>query len=247
MGGLTQDRAPIYEALQNFKADRVVKFDVPGHKGGRWNRELTEFLGKSCLEADVNSMKPLDNLCHPVSVIRDAERLAADAFGAENAFFMINGTTGAVQAMIMSACKAGDKLILPRNVHRSEINALVVCGAIPVYVNPGVNNALGISLGMSVRDVADAIARHPDAKAVLVNNPTYYGVCSDLTAITALAHVHGLMVLADEAHGAHFYFPPKAEDAPSLRPAASAPPPDGYPEIPRWALEIPLLQSPVKK
>ncbi|MDR1440642.1 MAG: aminotransferase class I/II-fold pyridoxal phosphate-dependent enzyme [Clostridiales bacterium] len=205
-GRLAQERAPLYEALLRFKADRVVKFDVPGHKGGRWSRDLTDFLGKSCLETDVNSMKPLDNLSHPTSVIRDAERLAADAFGASDAFFMVNGTTGAVQAMIMSACKSGDKIIMPRNVHRSAINALVICGAVPVYVNPGVNGRLGISLGMSAKDVEAAMDEHPDAKAVLVNNPTYYGVCSDMRAIVELAHSRGMLALADEAHGAHFYF-----------------------------------------
>lgn len=98
-------------------------------------------------------MKPLDNLCHPVSVIKDAEMLAAEAFGAKHAFFIVNGTTAAVQTMIFTSCKAGDKIIMPRNVHRSAINALVVCGAIPVYVNPGTNKQLGIPLGMSVKDV----------------------------------------------------------------------------------------------
>ena len=96
---------------------------------------------------DVNSMKPLDNLCHPVSVIREAEQLAADAFGASQAFLMVGGTTSAVQSMILSACKRGDKIILPRNVHKSMINALVLCGAIPVYVNPDVDKRLGISWG----------------------------------------------------------------------------------------------------
>jgi arginine/lysine/ornithine decarboxylase len=151
-------------------------------------------------------MKPLDNLCHPVSVIKEAEELAAAAFGARHAFFMVNGTTSAVQSMVMSACKRGEKIIMPRNVHRSAINALILSGAIPVYVNPGVNKELGISLGMSVSDVEQAILENPDAKAVLVNNPTYYGVCSDLKAITELAHKHNMLVLADEAHGTHFYF-----------------------------------------
>ena len=203
-----QRRAPIHEALMNFRAGRVVKFDVPGHKGGRWNRELTGFLGGECLASDVNSMKPLDNLCHPVSVIRDAEMLAAEAFGAHGAFFMVSGTTGAVQAMIMSACKAGDKLIMPRNVHRSAINALVICGAAPVYVDPGVNRKYGIALGMSLEAVRSAIEAHPDAKAVFVNNPTYYGICADIKGIAAAAHERGMQVLADEAHGAHFYFSP---------------------------------------
>ncbi|WMJ83030.1 aminotransferase class I/II-fold pyridoxal phosphate-dependent enzyme [Oscillospiraceae bacterium LTW-04] len=206
MPQLDQTRAPIYEALEEFKKMRVVPFDVPGHKRGRGNPELRNFLGEKCVGIDVNSMKPLDNLCHPISVIKDAEELAAEAFGAANAFFMVNGTTSSVQTMVLSCCKRGDKIILPRNVHRSVINALVLCGAHPVYVNPEVDKRLGISLGMSVAQVEKAIKAHPDAVAILVNNPTYYGICSDIKSITRLAHANGMKVLADEAHGTHFYF-----------------------------------------
>lgn len=206
MAGLDQSRAPLLEALNSFKAARVVPFDVPGHKHGRGNPELTAFLGRACMEADVNSMKPLDNLCHPVSVIREAEELAAEAFGAKNAFFMVNGTTSAVQNMILSVCKRGDKIILPRNVHRSAINALVLSGAVPVYVNPQTHERLSIALGMSLEDVRAAIRNNPDAKAVFVNNPTYYGVCSNLKEIVSLAHSYGMSALVDEAHGTHFYF-----------------------------------------
>lgn len=203
---LNQNDAPIYEAMQKFKKMRIVPFDVPGHKRGRGNAELTEFLGQDCMDVDVNSMKPLDNLCHPVSVIRQAEEIAAEAFNANHAFFMVGGTTSAVQSMIMYACKSGDKIILPRNVHRSAINALILCDAVPVYVNPDVNHELGIALGMSVKQVERAIEENPDAKAVLINNPTYYGICSNLKKITELAHSKNMLVLVDEAHGTHFYF-----------------------------------------
>lgn len=206
MAKLSQDRAPIYEALNKYKKDRIVPFDVPGHKQGRGNPELRDFLGEKCLSVDVNSMKPLDNLLHPVSVIKDAEELAAEAFGCKRAFFMVNGTTSAVQSMIMSVCKEGDKIIMPRNVHKSAINALVLIGAIPVYINPGIHTELGISLGMSVEDIKKAVKENPDAKAIFVNNPTYYGICSDIEAIVKIAKEHGMYVLADEAHGTHFYF-----------------------------------------
>ena len=202
----SQSKAPVLEAMTQHLQNRVVPFDVPGHKGGRGNSELTDFLGKSCLKADVNSMKPLDNLCHPVSVIKEAQDLAAEAFGAKTALLLVNGTTGSVQTMIMTACKSGDKIIMPRNVHRSAINALVVNGAVPVYVNPGTNKELGIPLGMSVENVKKAIAENPDAKAVLINNPTYYGVCSDLREIVRIAHENNMLALVDEAHGTHFYF-----------------------------------------
>lgn len=216
---LDQSKMPIYEALQNFKKERVVPFDVPGHKHGKGNPELTDFLGSKCMSVDVNSMKPLDNLCHPVSVIKEAEELAADAFGAAHAFFMVGGTTSAVQSMIMASVKAGDKIIMPRNVHRSAINAMILTGAIPIYVNPDVDKRLGISLGMSISQVEKAILENPDAKAVLVNNPTYYGICSNLKAIVELAHRHNMLALVDEAHGTHFYF---SEELPISAMAAGA-------------------------
>ncbi len=214
-----QNRAPIYEALNEFKSMRVVPFDVPGHKRGKGNNSLLDFLGEKCLSVDVNSMKPLDNLCHPVSVIKEAEEIAAQAFGAAHAFFMVGGTTSSVQAMILSVVKRDDKIILPRNVHRSVINSLILCGAIPVYINPETDHRLGISLGMKLDEVKATIEKHSDAKAILINNPTYYGICSDLKSITEIAHEKGMKVLVDEAHGTHFYF---GENMPMSAMAAGA-------------------------
>lgn len=206
---LDQNQAPIYEGLIKLRKKRIVPFDVPGHKRGRGNPELVELLGEKCVGIDVNSMKPLDNLGHPISIIRDAEELAADAFGAAHAFLMIGGTTSSVQTMILSTCKAGDKIILPRNVHKSAINALVLCGAIPIYIEMSVDPKIGIALGLENDRVAQAIKGHPDAKAILINNPTYYGICSDLKGLTEMAHKAGMLVLVDEAHGAHLHFTDK--------------------------------------
>ncbi len=203
-----QKCAPIYTALERFRKQRVVPFDVPGHKRGRGNPELVELLGERCVNIDVNSMKPLDNLCHPVSVIKEAEELAADAFGAAHAFLMVNGTTSSVQAMILSVCKPGDKIIMPRNVHKSAINALILCGAIPVYIDPKVDTHLGIPLGSELSDTRAAVEANPDAVAILINNPTYYGICSDLKGLVKLAHEHHMLALVDEAHGTHLYFGP---------------------------------------
>ena len=216
---LDQNKAPLLQALTEYRKMRMVSFDVPGHKQGRGNEELTRFLGKDCLSVDVNSMKMLDNLIHPTGVILEAEQLAADAFGADKCFFMVNGTTSAVQAMIMSTCLPGDKIIMPRNVHRSAVNALVLTRALPVYVNPSLDLELGIPLGMSVDDVRQAIKENPDAKAVLLNNPTYYGVCPNIREIVRLAHGAGMRVLVDEAHGTHFYF---SDDLPASAMEAGA-------------------------
>jgi len=201
-----QGHAPVYEALESFKRKRVVPFDVPGHKRGRGNPELVELLGEKCVSLDVNSMKPLDNLCHPVSVIQEAEELAAEAFHAEHAFLMVGGTTSAVQSMILANCRPGEKIILPRNVHKSAINALVLCGAIPVYVEPKTEERIGIALGVEVSEMEKVMKANPDAVAVLINNPTYYGICSDLKKLTELAHKYNMKMLVDEAHGTHLYF-----------------------------------------
>lgn len=201
-----QRSAPIYEALERFRKMRVVPFDVPGHKRGRGNPELISLLGEKCVGLDVNSMKPLDNLGHPVSVIRRAEELTADAFGGAHAFLMVNGTTSSVQSMILSVCKAGDKIILPRNVHKSVINALVLCGGIPVYVEAKVNPEIGIAMGVEVEEMRRVMDENPDAAAVFINNPTYYGICSNIREIAGMAHERGMKVLADEAHGTHLYF-----------------------------------------
>jgi lysine decarboxylase len=203
---LNQNNTPLLSAMKEYQNTRVVKFDVPGHKGGRGVPELTEFLGIKCLLTDVNSMKQLDNLCHPISVIKEAEELTADAFGADNAFFIVSGTTGAVQAMLMSVIGEGDKIIMPRNVHRSAINALVLTGGIPVYVDPGIAGEVGIPLAMSTEDIENAVMQNPDAKAIFLNNPTYYGVCADIEEIVRLAHSRNMLVLTDEAHGTHFSF-----------------------------------------
>jgi len=197
---------PIFEALKQYHEKEVIPFDVPGHKHGKGIPELADFLGEKVLQVDVNSMKPLDFLNDPTSVIKDAQELAANAFSADHCFFLVNGTTSAVQAMIMSTCNPGEKLILPRNAHKSAIHGLILSGAQPVYIQPEINNQLGIAMGVSVESVEIAIAENPDARAVFIINPTYYGYTSKIKEIVKLAHRHGMAVIVDEAHGAHFGF-----------------------------------------
>jgi len=201
-----QQRAPIMEAMEAMRAKRIVPFDVPGHKRGKGSPELMQFFGEKTMSVDVNSMKMLDFLGHPVSVIKEAEEIAADAFGAAHCFLMVSGTSNSVIAMIMASCKRGDKILMPRNVHKSALSALVLCGAIPVYIDPGIDSNLGISTGMRMVDIQRAMDENPDASAIFLNNPTYYGICSNLPGIVKLAHQRGITVLVDEAHGTHFNF-----------------------------------------
>ena len=203
-----QNRAPLFEALKDYHSRNVIPFDVPGHKHGVGLPELAGYVGKKVLEIDVNSMECLDNLNNPIGVIKEAEELAARAYGAEKAFFLVNGTTSGVQAMIMAACRPGEKIILPRNAHKSAIAGMILSGAVPIYIQPEINEELGIAMGMTVESVLRTMEEHPDAKAVFVIHPTYYGAVSDLAAIVEAAHGYGMAVLADEAHGAHFNFHP---------------------------------------
>lgn len=201
---MDQFSTPLADALSALASENYVAFDVPGHK--QVSRELSDFFGERCVSLDMNSRKSIDYLCQSRGVIRQAEMLAAEAFGAKSAFFMVGGTTSSIQAMIMSVCAPGEKILIPRNVHYSVINAVIIAGAIPIYLSPKVHPTLGIALGTCVDDVEHCIRENPDAKAILLNNPTYYGVCPDLAAIVSVAHGYGLKVLVDEAHGTHFYF-----------------------------------------
>lgn len=203
---IIQDKTPLFTALKEYHNQKVIPFDVPGHKHGVGLGEFTDFVGSTVMEIDVNSMKCLDNVCNPIGVIKEAEELAAHAYGADRAYFLVNGTTSGVQAMIMSACEPGDKIILPRNAHKSAVSALILSGAIPIYIQPEIDTRLGIAMGITIEAVENAIGRHPDAKAVFLINPTYYGATSDIKKIVRLAHRNAMAVLVDEAHGAHLNF-----------------------------------------
>lgn len=204
-----QNRTPLFDALQTYQDEQIVPLHVPGHKQGRGLPELKEYWGDRVFAFDLSAMDSLDYYNNPTGVIREAEELLAEAFGAERAFFLVNGTTSGVQGMILSACKPGSKLILPRNAHKSIVGGLILSGAFPVYIQPAYHDRLGIAMGVTPERVQAAIEANPDAKAVFVINPTYYGAASDLKAIVKLAHDNGMYALVDEAHGAHMCFHPE--------------------------------------
>lgn len=201
-----QKLTPFFTKLKAYGLSDVVPFDVPGHKLGRLPNDFTDFTGVNTYLLDANAPRGLDTLSKPTGVIKEAEALTAEAFGADHAFFLTNGTTAGIIAMIMATCRANEKIILPRNVHKSVINALIFSGAVPIFVKPDIDNHLGIANGLSFTMMKKAIDDNPDAVAVLVINPTYFGVTSDLEAIVEYAHEKDMMVLADEAHGSQLYF-----------------------------------------
>ncbi|MBR1738482.1 MAG: aminotransferase class I/II-fold pyridoxal phosphate-dependent enzyme, partial [Firmicutes bacterium] len=206
-----QKLTPIYTALSKYKEDPIVHFDVPGHKKNK-DSFIAKALGADLVSLDANSTKELDMLSHPVGIIAEAEDLLAEAYGADDAFMLVNGSTSGVLAMILSACSPKDKIIIPRNVHKSVINAIILAGATPIFIQPEIDYDYGIANGIKVDAVKETIKAHPDAKALFVINPTYFGVASDLRKIIKICHRHNIAVLVDEAHGAHLPFHPNLPD-----------------------------------
>lgn len=204
---MDQNQTPLFSGLLEHIEKDPIQFHIPGHKKGQgMNPEFREFIGKNALAIDLINIAPLDDLHHPKGMILEAERLAAEAFGSDATFFSVQGTSGAIMTMIMSVCGPGDKIIVPRNVHKSVMSAIIFSGAIPIFVHPVMDKKLGISHGITTESVEKALEHHPDAKGVLVINPTYFGISADLAGIVEVAHRYEIPVLVDEAHGVHIHF-----------------------------------------
>lgn len=213
-----QGQTPLLALMQDYCNQEVLPFHTPGHKQGKGMDETFKaMMGEQMLPYDLSLMDEWDDLNDPHGAILAAERLAAKLYGADASFFVINGTTAAIQAMLLAVAGPGDKIIVPRNCHRSVMGGLLLSGATPVYMQPEVDPEWGIAHGVTVETVCRTLARHPDAKAVLLVSPTYYGVASDLPAICRAVHEYNIPVLVDEAHGPHLRFsemlPPQALDA----------------------------------
>lgn len=201
-----QKKTPLLTAIKKYMDSDPVPFDVPGHKMGRVGNDLSDLIGIKAFQVDVNAPIGIDNLYKGTGVIYEAESLLADAYDADYAIFLINGTTSGIMMMIMGCVYAGEKVILPRNVHKSAINALIVSGAIPVFVEPDYDHELGIANGVTLESYIEAMDENPDAVAIFVINPTYFGVCCDLDSLVKEAHKRNMIVMVDEAHGAHLHF-----------------------------------------
>ncbi|MGL5918793.1 MAG: aminotransferase class I/II-fold pyridoxal phosphate-dependent enzyme, partial [Cetobacterium sp.] len=208
MTKLNQYQTPIFSTLKDVYAKRdIIPFHVPGHKRGKgMDKEFYDFMGPNPFSIDVTIFKMVDGLHNPKSCIKEAQELAADAYGAKKTFFAVNGTSGAIQAMIMSVVKPGEKILVPRNVHKSVSGGIILSGSIPVYMNPEVDDELGIAHGVRPEVVENMLKQHPDTKAVLIINPTYYGAATDIKRIADIVHSYDIPLIVDEAHGAHLHF-----------------------------------------
>ncbi|OIJ13305.1 arginine decarboxylase [Anaerobacillus alkalilacustris] len=204
---MSQQQTPLFSGLLEHAKKNPVQFHIPGHKKGTgMDPEFRNFIGDNALSIDLINIGPLDDLHHPHGMIREAQQLAAEAFGADHTFFSVQGTSGAIMTMIMSVCSPGDKIIVPRNVHKSIMSAIIFSGATPIFIHPIIDPNLGISHGITIDAVEKALKAHPDAKGVLVINPTYFGISANLEKIVEIAHSYNVPVLVDEAHGVHIHF-----------------------------------------
>ncbi|RLQ95903.1 aminotransferase class I/II-fold pyridoxal phosphate-dependent enzyme [Falsibacillus albus] len=204
---MSQNETPLFTGLIKHAEKNPVQFHIPGHKKGNGiDPDFRSFIGDNALSIDLINIGPLDDLHQPKGMIKEAQDLAAEAFGADHTFFSVQGTSGAIMTMVMAVCGPGDKIIVPRNVHKSVMSAIVFSGAIPVFIHPDIDPELGISHGITIDSVEKALEQHPDAKGILVINPTYFGIAADLKKIVELAHSYDIPVLVDEAHGVHIHF-----------------------------------------
>ena len=204
---LNQSQTPIIDALQEWVATTHAPFYTPGHKrGSGMNPLLTNHWGTDVCGWDLPELPGLDNLHAPSGIIESAQALAAEVFGAQQTWFLVNGSTAGVIAAILATCGEGEKIILPRNIHSSAIAGLIHAGAVPIFIDPEYDRELDIAHSVTPESVKFALEQHPDTKAVMVVYPTYYGAGGDLAAIAEIVHSYDLPLLVDEAHGAHFGF-----------------------------------------
>ncbi len=212
---LAQQAAPLFEQLQHCAQRATAPFHTPGHKAGKGvDPMLSKAWGEAMLRADLPELPELDNLFAPSGVIAEAQTLAAQAFGAEQSWFLANGSTAGILAAILATCGPDDAILLPRTVHRSVVSGLILSGARPVFVAPAYDSHSGLGGGLTATAVAQALEQHADIRAVMLVAPSYEGICGETEAIAHLCHQRNIPLLVDEAHGPHFGFhddlPPSA-------------------------------------
>ncbi|PKM92649.1 MAG: arginine decarboxylase [Elusimicrobia bacterium HGW-Elusimicrobia-4] len=202
-----QDAAPLFEAVYNHAKKRMVSFHTPGHKNGRSiDKKLLSFTGKNVYYFDVTVFPDVDSLHDPTKCIKQAQELMAKAYGVEQSLFLVNGSSSGNQAMFLSACKPGDSIILSRNIHKSVLGGIILAGLWPIWLQPKIDQNLDIILDAEPDQIAEAIKKFPEAKAVFITSPTYNGVTSDLLEIANICHKNNKLLLVDEAHGPHLRF-----------------------------------------
>ncbi len=204
-----QFRTPLFDALVALAEAKKVSFHTPGHKSGKGiSTRFRQFVGPKIFTIDLTTLDEVDCLQRPVGVIKEAQELAAEAYGADHSFFLINGTTVGNQAMILATARPGEEVLVARNAHKSILAGVLLSGSIPRFFLPEFDPELGIAWNITPFAFSSALERHPEAKILCITSPNYYGVAADLSSIIAQAKGRGMIVLVDEAHGPHLRFHP---------------------------------------
>lgn len=202
-----QARTPLIDAIRTYQNEKPAFFRIPGHRFERGvDGKALDLLGEAAYRADLTEAEGLDDLHQPTGPILEAEKLSADLFGSDRCWFLVNGTTCGNEAMILAAAGPGDKILLPRNAHKSYLMGLILSGAVPVWMEPVYYPEFGFYGEVKPEEAKRKLAENPDAKGVFLTSPTYYGVMSDIRSIADMSHEIGIPVCVDEAHGAHLYF-----------------------------------------
>ena len=200
-------KAPIADSMKKYSADGAIAFHTPGHKQGLGAHELLkELVTAEGLRREVSLMEELDDLHSPQTCIKDAQKLAAKLWHADESLFIVNGTTCAIQAMMLATLKPNDFVFVPRNSHRAVTAGLILTGAIPIFLPVEFSSELKIPLNVTANIIRRAIKKFPQARALILTSPNYYGVAADVKKISELLHATGMLLLVDEAHGAHLQF-----------------------------------------
>lgn len=205
--GRSQFSTPLFDAVVKYAKSKKVSFHTPGHKHGTSIPKMfKDFAGSAIFTMDLTLLEEVDCLSDPTGVIKEAQELAAQAYGADHTFFLVNGTSGGNHAMILSSCEPGDKIIVPRNAHKSVLTGVILSGAFPVYIQPKIDEELNVFTNVTPEQVENALNKNPDTKVVLITNPTYKGIACDIKRIAEIVHSRNKILLVDEAHGPHLHF-----------------------------------------
>lgn len=191
----------LYDKLKMYSESGVYPFHMPGHKR---NTALSD--GTMPYEIDLTEIDGFDNLHNAEGCILEVQNLAEELYNVKKAFLLVNGATGGILSAVRAMTNRGDKVLVARNSHKSVYNALEICGLEPEYIVPAVDDEFGINCSITPLQVEKAIVENPNTKLLIITSPTYEGVVSDIKEICRIAHLHNVMVLVDEAHGAHFPF-----------------------------------------
>ncbi|MDI3534049.1 MAG: arginine decarboxylase [Thermosediminibacterales bacterium] len=206
---MKHNNIPLIEALLEYNKKNMLRFHTPGHKGGKGaEKTIKDIFGKNVFLYDLTEVDGLDDLHNPKAAIMKAQELLSEVYGSDRSFFLVNGATTGVEAMLMAAAGPGEEVVIDRNCHYSAINGLILNGATPVYMMPEIDKRTGLVLGPSRHTLIQTLKKHPGAKALFIVSPTYFGICYDLKSISDIVHEHNIPLIVDEAHGPHLGFHP---------------------------------------